>query len=139
MRMKAYPSFDAYLADQPAANQAVIRKLRAFVKRVAPSLRESVKWGNGCWLSDDAPIAHVYAAADHTQFGFLAGAALEDTHGLLEGAGKWVRHVKLRKASDLDESAFASLLRQAIAFGHPAHPKSKPRRGSPKTSRARTR
>jgi hypothetical protein len=137
MRMKAYPSFDAYFADQPAANQAVIRKLRAFVKRVAPRLEESVKWGNGCWLSEDAPIAYVYAASDHTQFGFTAGAALDDPHGLLEGAGKWVRHVKLRKGSDLDESALASLLRQAIAFGHPAHQKSKPRRGSPKISRAR--
>jgi hypothetical protein len=39
-KMKAYASFDVYLADQPARNQAIIRALRRFVKRAAPTLVE---------------------------------------------------------------------------------------------------
>ena len=39
---KAYPSFDAYVEDQPAANQAVIRALRTLVKRAAPALEEQL-------------------------------------------------------------------------------------------------
>lgn len=126
-KMKAYPSFDAYLADQPPSNQKIIKKLRAFVKKTAPTLRESVKWGNGCWLDGRAPIAYVYAAPDHTQFGFLAGSQLEDPAGRLEGAGKSVRHVKLRSASDFNEAQFAALLEQAIAIGHPAFSKKEAR------------
>jgi len=48
-RMKAFATFDEYLADQTPRNQAIIRELRTLVKRVAPGLRETVKWGNGCW------------------------------------------------------------------------------------------
>jgi hypothetical protein len=114
MKMKAYATFQAYLADQPPANQAIIKKLRSFVKRVDPKLKESVKWGNGCWLKEASPVAYVYAAKDHTQFGFFSGSRLSDPKGLLEGNGQWVRHIKIRKASDIDETAFASLLRQAV-------------------------
>ena len=57
MKMKTYPSFAAYLADQARGNQGPIRALRTFVKRVAPQLEESVKWGNGCWVLGNAPVA----------------------------------------------------------------------------------
>ena len=49
-RMKAYASFDDYLKDQNPKNQAIIRALRRFVKRIEPGLSEAVKWGNGCWV-----------------------------------------------------------------------------------------
>lgn len=114
--MKSYATFDAYAKDQSAKNRAVIRALRALVKRVAPELRESVKWGNGCWITDDANVAYVYSADDHVQFGFFAGAALKDPERLLQGSGKYVRHVKLRKLADIDERALAALVRQASAL-----------------------
>ena len=113
MKMKTYASFEQYLADQVPRNQTVIRALRKFVKRVAPELEESVKWGNGCWVRGKAPVAYVFSAADYVQFGFFRGSALKDPKGLLEGEGKYVRHIKVFKRSDLDESAFGALLRQA--------------------------
>jgi len=112
-RMKAYATFDAYLADQPTANQAIIRALRRFVKRVAPGLEESVKWGNGCWVKGKQPVAYVYSAPDYVQLGFFAGSRLKDPKGLLEGEGQYVRHIKVRKASDIDERVFGTLLKQA--------------------------
>jgi len=112
-RMKAYASFDAYLEDQSAKNQKVIRALRRFVKRVAPKLTESVKWGNGCWVNDKGPVAYVYSDSDHVQFGFFRGASLEDPKGLLQGKGAYVRHTKVRRTADIDERAFAALLKQA--------------------------
>lgn len=113
-KMKAYASFDEYLADRTPLQQTIIRALRRFVKRTAPTLVESVKWGNGCWLKGKAPVAYVYAAPDHVQFGFFRGAQLDDPQQLLEGKGQYVRHIKLRRAKDLDEAAFAALLRQAV-------------------------
>ena len=114
MKMKAYAGFDEYMAGQAPRNQAVIRALRKFVKRIAPQLQESVKWGNGCWVQGKAPVAYVYSAPDHVQFGFFAGSSLNDPNGLLHGEGKFVRHIKVRKGSDIDESAFEKLLRQAV-------------------------
>lgn len=122
MKMKAYASFDAYLADQAPRNRAIIRALRGFVRRAAPRLQESVKWGNGCWVKGTIPIAYVYSAPDHVQFGFFAGAALEDPKGLLRGEGRFVRHVKVKQRAAIDEPAFAALLRQAMRRGAPARP-----------------
>ena len=55
----------------------------------------------------------VYSAPDHVQFGFVRGSALKDPKGLLEGNGQYVRHVKVRKPSDIDEGLFKAFLRQA--------------------------
>lgn len=112
-RMKAYESFDDYLDGQSAKNQAIIRALRRFVKRVAPALTESVKWGNGCWIGTDGPVAYAYSDTDHVQFGFFRGSSLNDPKKLLEGKGQYVRHTKVRRPSGIDEKALAALLRQA--------------------------
>ena len=113
MKMKAYATFDLYLADQPPKNRTLIRALRKFVKGTAPKLEEAVKWGNGCWVKGKEPIAYVYSAPDLVQFGFFRGSALADPRGLLEGKGQYVRHIKVRKVADIDEKAFGALLRQA--------------------------
>ena len=112
-KMKKYESFNDYVKDQNPKNQAIIGALRRFVKRVEPKLTETVKWGNGCWIGSKGPVAYVYSATEYVQFGFFNGSSLKDPRGLLEGEGKFVRHTKVRKASEIDERAFAALLKQA--------------------------
>jgi hypothetical protein len=113
MKMKRYATFDEYLADQAPRNRPIIRALRRLVKRAAPHLRESVKWGNGCWLKGNVPVSYVYSDPDGVQFGFFRGAALKDPKGLLQGKGKFVRHIKVAGPSEIDEDTFRALLRQA--------------------------
>ena len=112
-KMKAYESFDEYLKDQIPKNQAIIRGLRRLVHRVEPGLSEAVKWGNGCWVGSNGPVAYVYSTPDYVQFGFFRGSSLKDPKGLLEGKGRYVRHTKVHKPSGIDERSFAALLRQA--------------------------
>ena len=125
-RMKAYASFDKDLDAQSPENQAIIRALRRFVKRTEPGLNESVKWGNGCWVVASGPVAYVYADVEYVQFGFINGSSLKDPKRLLEGKGQYVRHVKVRDRSAIDERAFAALLRQATALRKAATMKAKP-------------
>jgi hypothetical protein len=137
-KMKAYASFDLYLADQPRANQKIIRALRAFVKRTSPELVESVKWGNGCWLNGKVPAAYVYSDADHVQFGFIRGSELEDPKGLLQGAGQYVRHVKVRAVSDIDPKTFGALLRQAAKYDTMPKPGKRAAKARKTAARAKT-
>jgi hypothetical protein len=115
-KMKAYATFDDYLKDQSPKNQTIIRALRRFVKRKEPGLDEAVKWGNGCWVGKKGPVAYVYSAPAYVQFGFFHGSSLKDPAGLLEGEAAYVRHIKVRKSSDIDERAFKALLRQAASL-----------------------
>ena len=112
-KMKAYASFDDYIKDQSAKNRRIIRALRKLVGRVEPGLAEAVKWGNGCWIGRNGPVAYVYSDAGSVQFGFFRGASLKDPKGLLEGKGRYVRHTRVRDPSEIDERAFSALLRQA--------------------------
>jgi len=112
--MRSYVTFDDYLQAHAPTNQATIRALRRFVKAVAPTLTESVKWSNGCWIAGAEPIAYVYSDVGFVQFGFVMGASLKDPRGLLEGQGRSVRHIKVRAPADIDRPAFAALLKQAM-------------------------
>jgi hypothetical protein len=63
----------------------------------------------------DAPFGYVNAFKAHANVGFFHGATLADPAGLLEGAGKRMRHVKLRPRVELDEDALNELI--ADAYG----------------------
>jgi hypothetical protein len=121
--MKAYASFDDYLRAQKPKNQTIIRALRRLVKSAEPQLIEGVKWGNGCWLAGTEPVAYVYSDVACVQFGFLTGSSLTDPGGLLEGTGRYVRHIKVRTVGDIDRPAFAALLQQAVSRRRPAPPR----------------
>ena len=141
-KMKAYATFSLYLADQRPKNRAVIRALRTFVKSTAPNLVEAVKWGNGCWLNGKQPVAYVYAGEpEYTQFGFVYGSKLDDPKKLLEGNGAYVRHIKVRTPRDIDKTAFAALLRQAVErtpMRRPGSPSAQRRKSSRVTPSRRT-
>ena len=53
---------------------------------------------------------------------FARGIELPDPHGLLEGEGKGVRHVKLRPVSRIDSREVGELIDAAIAIANPTLP-----------------
>lgn len=55
---------------------------------------------------------------------FARGVELADPHGLLEGSGKGVRHVKLRPVSRLESSEVGELIDAALAIAKPPLPAS---------------
>ena len=59
---------------------------------------------------EDAPFAYVNVFKTHTNVGFFYGAYLDDPAGLLEGAGKHMRHVKVRPGREPDSEALRNLI-----------------------------
>jgi hypothetical protein len=53
--------------------------------------------------------------ANWVNLGFNFGSMLPDPNGLLHGKGKWIRHVRIAHATDLDAPGVRELLRAAIA------------------------
>ena len=62
-------------------------------------------------LSDG--IFHIAVYAKGVNLGFNHGAALADPAGILEGAGKQIRHIKIRTPSDLERSEIRAYMRRA--------------------------
>lgn len=53
--------------------------------------------------------------ANWVNLGFNFGSILHDPNRLLHGKGKWIRHVRIAHATDLDVLGVRELLRAAIA------------------------
>jgi hypothetical protein len=58
-------------------------------------------------------ICHIAVFTRHVNLGFMHGTDLEDKAGLLKGSGKTMRHISLKKVSDLDRPEIRAFLRQA--------------------------
>jgi hypothetical protein len=63
----------------------------------------------------DAAFAYVNAFRFHVNVGFFRGATLDDPRGLLEGTGKYMRHVKLHPDRTIDAAALTQLIETAYA------------------------
>lgn len=61
----------------------------------------------------DAAFGYVDAFSAHVNVGFFLGAELEDPAHLLEGAGKLMRHVKVRWGQEVDAMALSELIAAA--------------------------
>lgn len=61
----------------------------------------------------DAAFAYVNAFRAHVNVGFFRGAEIADPQGLLEGTGRFMRHVKLSPARHVDPEALTKLIETA--------------------------
>lgn len=103
------PDIDAWFA---APNHELRRMVEPWFERMrecGTDIRELLHDGHPTACVGDAAFAYVDAFSAHANVGFFHGAALEDPAGLLEGAGKRMRHVKLRPDQDLDVEALDRL------------------------------
>ena len=58
-------------------------------------------------------ICNIYVYGRHVTLGFPRGTDLDDPAGVLQGTGKAMRHITLKKQSDLDRAEIRPYLRQA--------------------------
>ncbi len=73
-------------------------------------VRELLHDGHPTACVADAAFAYVNAFKAHVNVGFFRGAELADPNGLLEGTGKFMRHVKLRPEGEVAATALMKLI-----------------------------
>jgi hypothetical protein len=78
-------------------------------------VREILHDGHPTACVDDAAFAYVNAFTAHVNVGFFRGAEIADPAGLLEGSGRFMRHVKLTSDRDVDATALRNLIETAYA------------------------
>ena len=83
------------------------------IRGCGDDVRELLHDGHPTACVADAAFAYVNAFRAHVNVGFFRGAELADPVCLLEGTGKYMRHVKLRPHSEVDEAALIKLVESA--------------------------
>jgi len=76
-------------------------------------VRELLHDGHPTACVGDAAFAYVNAFRDHVNVGFFRGAEIADPEELLEGTGKFMRHVKLRPNHQINIAALTQLIETA--------------------------
>jgi hypothetical protein len=83
------------------------------MRRCGDEVREILHDGCPVVCLGDAPFAYVNAFTSHVNVGFFHGAALPDPAGLLQGSGRFMRHVKLRPGTAADTASLSKLIELA--------------------------
>jgi len=91
----------------------IAKAVRALVKTSVPACEEYVNPWKIPTFDLNGPLCFYRTAKKHVVYGFMRGAVLRDPQKLLEGTGKYLRHVKLRSIADVRRPAVRSLLEQA--------------------------
>lgn len=112
---KRDPNVEAWLRGEPADLRQIARTWFEEMRACGDDVRELMHDGAPAACVGDAAFAYVNAFTKHVNVGFFFGATLDDPHGLLEGAGKRMRHIKLKPGTDCDAAAVRSLVRAAHA------------------------
>ena len=107
------PAIAAYFDGRPAELVAIGRRWFARMRDCGPDVRELFHDGWATVCVDDAPFAYVSVAKAHVNVGFFHGDALRDPKRLLEGTGRFMRHVKLKPSSQVAEAALTALIAAA--------------------------
>jgi len=93
----------------------IARRWFEAMRACGDDVRELLHDGHPTACVDDAAFAYVNAFKSHVNVGFFRGAEIADPDGLLEGTGRFMRHVKLGPGRDVDAAALSRLIETAYA------------------------
>ncbi len=107
------PAIDAWMKAHSGELGAVARQWFAVMRKCGDEVRELLHDGCPTACLGDAPFAYVNVFTSHVNVGFFQGAGLPDPARLLQGSGKFMRHVKLKPGTATNVAALNSLIEAA--------------------------
>lgn len=107
------PAIDAWMQAHAGELGDIAREWFAVMRRCGDEVRELLHDGCPTACLGDVPFGYVNVFTSHVNVGFFQGAALRDPSRLLQGTGKFMRHVKLRPGSATNAAALSRLIEAA--------------------------
>jgi len=109
------PAIEAWMKKQSGELGSIARQWFDVMRQCGDEFRELLHDGCPVACVGDAPFGYVNAFKAHVNVGFFQGATLPDPAGLLEGSGRYMRHVKLKPGAVVNAAALARLIDDAYS------------------------
>jgi hypothetical protein len=95
--------------------RALVEELRGVICSLGPDLQEEVKlgWKNIGYKGKGLTVS-LMPYTSYVSLHFAKGVQLSDPQGVLEGGGKELRHLKVRKLEDVHPHILTPLMHEAI-------------------------
>jgi hypothetical protein len=109
---------DAKIKELDDWRGSTLSQVRALIKRADPEVVEEWKWRGVPVWSHDGIICTGETYKSVVKLTFAKGAALEDPSGLFNASleGNVRRAIDLREGGEINEDAFKTLIRAAVAL-----------------------
>lgn len=91
----------------------ILQKLREIVFKVYPKTNERIMYG-GIMFSLNNDFSGIFVRKNHISFEFINGVIMNDPDKLLEGNGKFRRHLKIRSLSDIYDKNVSFFVKQSV-------------------------
>jgi|SRR5450755_4549577 hypothetical protein len=109
------PAIDAWVKKHAGGLGDIAQQWFEAMRSCGDEVRELLHDGCPVACLGDAPFGYVNVLTSHVNVGFFHGAALPDPAHLLQGSGKFMRHVKLRPGTATNPAALSSLIEAAYS------------------------
>ena len=109
------PAIDAWMKQHAGELGTIAHRWFEEMRKCGDEVRELLHDGCPVACLGDAPFGYVNVFTSHVTVGFFKGAALPDPARLLQGTGKFMRHVKLRPGTVTNTAALRRLIEAAYA------------------------
>ena len=109
------PAIEAWMKAHSGELGAIARQWFAVMRNCGDEVREILHDGCPTACLGNAPFAYVNVFTAHVNVGFFQGAGLPDPARLLQGSGKFMRHVKLKPGTATNVAALNSLIEAAYS------------------------
>jgi hypothetical protein len=109
------PAIDAWMNERDGELGAIAHEWFEVMRECGDEVREILHDGCPVACLGDAAFGYVNAFTSHVNVGFFQGAALPDPARLLQGAGKRMRHVKLKPGTPTDAALLRALIEAAYS------------------------
>ena len=109
------PAIDRWMKDRAGSLGAIADQWFEKMRRCGDEVRELLHDGCPVACLGDVPFGYVNVFTAHVNVGFFHGASLPDPARLLEGNGRFMRHVKLRPGAATNVSALSRLIEDAYS------------------------
>ena len=107
------PAIEVWMHDHSGELGSMARRWFEVMRGCGGDVRELLHDGHPTACIGDAAFGYVNAFTAHVNVGFFRGAEIADPEGLLEGTGRFMRHVKLRPERDVPVTALTKLIETA--------------------------
>jgi hypothetical protein len=104
------PAIDAWMKKHAGGLGTIAHQWFEVMRKCGDEVRELMHDGCPVACLGDAPFGYVNVFTSHVNVGFFLGAALPDPARLLQGTGKFMRHVKLRPGTATNAAALSRLI-----------------------------
>jgi hypothetical protein len=104
------PDIDAWMKRHEGELGIIAHHWFEVMRKCGDEVRELLHDGCPVACLGDAPFGYVNIFTSHVNVGFFQGATLPDPARLLQGTGRFMRHVKLRPGTFAKAAALSKLI-----------------------------